>query len=79
MRSVRAVRPARLSGKYMKDLFHVTPGGLGGLFRRAPVFARVDIGCIPVPPVVGRVGLLVVVVVLGCLVQKRGQSRDVRW
>ena len=39
----------------MKDLLHVAAGGVGGLFRRAPVL----------------------VVVLGCLVQKLGQSRDV--
>ena len=77
MRSVRAVRPATLSGKYMKNLFHVAAGGVGGLFQRAPVFARVHIGGIPVPPVVSGVGLLVWVVALGCLVQKLGQSRDV--
>jgi hypothetical protein len=75
--SVRAMRPATLSGKYMKDLFHVAADGIGGLFRRAPVFARVHIGGIPVPPVVSGVGVLVLVVVLGCLVQKLGQSRDV--
>src|SRR5471030_2761553 len=69
MRSVRAVRPATLSRKYMKDVFHVMTGGLGGLFRRGPVFARVDIRGIPVPPVVSGVGLLVLVVALGCLVR----------
>jgi hypothetical protein len=41
----RAVRPAKLSGKYMKDLFHVAAGGVGGLFRRAPVL--VSTGLVP--------------------------------
>ena len=77
-RSDRAAMPAKLSGKYMKDLLHVAAGGVGGLIRRAPVFARIHIGGIPVPPVVSGVGLLVWVVALGCLVQKLGQRRDVR-
>src|SRR5258707_1049927 len=75
-RSDRAASPAKLSGKYMKDLLHVAAGGVGGLFRRAPVLARVQIGGIPVPPVVSGVGLLVWVVVLGRLVQELGQIRD---
>ena len=44
-RSDRAVRPAKLSGKYMKDLLHVAAGGVGGLFRRAPVLVVV-LGCL---------------------------------
>jgi hypothetical protein len=75
--SDRAVRPAKLSGKYMKVLLHVATGGVGGLFRRAPALARVHIGGILVPPVMSGVGLLVWVVTLGCLAQKLGQSRDV--
>jgi hypothetical protein len=66
-RSDRAARPATLSGKYMKDLLDVAAAGVGGLLGRAPVFARVHIGGIPVPPVVRGVGLLVSVVTLRCL------------
>jgi hypothetical protein len=36
-------------------------------------------GAVPVPSVVSGVGLLVLVVMLGCLVQELGQGLSVHW
>ena len=49
----------------MKDFLHVAIGGGGCLVRRAAVLTRVQVGSVPIPPVVLGVRLLVVVVVLG--------------
>ena len=59
------------------DLRHVDPGGVRCLLRSAAMLARVHVRGVPIPPVVGRVSLLVVVMVVGCLMQKLCQSGNV--
>src|SRR5580700_6490194 len=61
----------------MKGLLHVAVGGGGCLPRAAAVLTRAQVGCVPVPPVVLGVRLLVVVVVLRRLAEKLGQGCDV--
>src|SRR5437867_11671588 len=61
----------------MMDLVHVTVGGGDCLLRTASVLTRVQVGRVPVPPVMFGVRLLVMVVVLRGLVEELCQSRDV--
>src|SRR5207248_10822600 len=51
-------------------LRHVMIGGGGGLRRTAAVLTRVQVGRVPVPPVMFDVRLLVVVVVLRCFAEE---------
>src|SRR6478752_3104481 len=61
-------------GSSRRQRFHVSPGGRLGLLRRGLVEAGVEVGGIPVPPVMGRRRLLVRVVVLGRLLEQ-GRER----
>lgn len=54
----------------MKDLLHVAVGGSCGFLRTAAVLTRTQIGCIPVPPMVLSVRLLVRAVMLRRLVEQ---------
>ena len=59
------------------DTLHVARGSTGCLLRGAPLLARDDVGGIPLRPVVLGGGLLVVVMLVGCLAQPVSQSRNV--
>jgi hypothetical protein len=61
----------------MKDVVHVAVGGGCCLLRTAAVLTRAQIGRVPVPPVMFRVRLLVVVVVLRRFAQELCKGRDV--
>ena len=54
----------------MFDVGHVAPSGRGGVLGGAAVFASVDVGGVPVPPVMLRMGLLIRVVMLGRFMEK---------
>src|SRR5581483_8069334 len=62
---------------HLFDLRHVEPGCGRGLFRRAAALARVDIGGVPVPPVVRWGDCLVGAVMFLRLVQEICQGCDV--
>ena len=66
-----------LSGTNMKDFVHVAIGGGGCVHRTAAVLTRIQVGRIPVPPMVPGVRFLVFAMVLLCLVQQLGKSCDV--
>src|SRR5881397_2748992 len=59
------------------DVRHVAPGGGGGLRRAAPALASVQVGRVPVPPVVWRGDRLERAVTFGGLVQQSGASGNV--
>src|SRR4051812_16735009 len=59
------------------DRRHVVRGRLGGLLDGASGLPGIDVGGVPVPPVVGWSGLLVGVMVLRRLVQQVGQTGDI--
>ena len=61
----------------MKDLLHVAISGGGGIRRAATVLARAQVRRIPVPPVVLRMGLLVVAVPLFCLAEEFGKRCNI--
>ena len=56
----------------------MTVGGGGGLFRSAAVLTSIEIGRVPVPPVVLAVRPLVSAVMLFGLVEEFGKRPDVR-
>src|SRR5690349_15336517 len=59
------------------DLRHVTARGFGGLVRTDPVLTRMQVGGIPVPPVVRWCDCFERTVPLGRLVQLVSQRSDV--
>ena len=61
----------------MKDLLHVAVGGGGGFRRAAAILTRTQIWRVPVPPVMFRVRLLVVVVVFRRFVEELRKGRDI--
>src|SRR5580692_266019 len=63
--------------KNMDDLVHVAIGGSGRVLRTAAVLARADVGRVPIRPVMGGVGLLVVAVVLSRLAKQLCEGWDV--
>src|SRR5437868_1473150 len=65
------------SGRNMKDLVHVAIGGGGCLLRTAAVLTRVQVGRVPVPPVMLAVRLFVLAVVLLRVAEKLCKSCDV--
>src|SRR5262249_30046675 len=71
-------RPTASSGENVKDLLHVTVAGGRRLLQTAAVLTRVQVGRVPVPPVVLGVRLLVAVVLLRRLAEELCKGRDVR-
>src|SRR5436190_23509669 len=65
------------SGTNMKDLIHVAVGGGCRVRRTAAVLTRAQVRRVPVPPVMFRVRLLVVVVVLRRFAEELYKSHDV--
>src|SRR6478609_10150594 len=52
------------TGNSISELLHIESCGGGGFLRTAAVLTSIQVGCVPVPPVMFGVRLLVVVVVL---------------
>src|SRR4051812_34437543 len=77
--ALSVVRGTGLRGAhdYVLDLRHVAPGGCGSILRAAATLASVEIGRVPVPPIVRRGRLLERVVMLGRFVQELGEPGDV--
>ena len=59
------------------DLIHVTIRGGGCFLRAAAVLTRIQVGRIPVPPVMLGVRYLVMVVVQSRLMEELGKGGDV--
>src|ERR1043166_1160418 len=62
----------------MMDLVHVVVGGVDCRLRAAAILTRTQIWRVPVPPVMFRVRLLIVVVVLRGFAKEFCKGRDVR-
>jgi hypothetical protein len=61
----------------MEHLVHVAISGHGRVLRSAAVLARAQVGCVPVPPVMVGVRLLVAAVVLVRLAKELWEDCDV--
>src|SRR4051794_17156790 len=73
LRPGRRARSAASPASQTSRFLHVAVRGLDCLVRGTAVLPRTQVGGVPVPPVVGRGGLLEAVVVLGRLAQQGGQ------
>src|SRR6516165_1799348 len=68
-RGLESQMRAKSPGNSITEIFHMQIRGGGCRLRRTPVLARIEIGSVPVPPVVLGMALFIRTVMLGGLPQ----------